>query len=234
MKRKGLTLAEILIVMTIMVVLGTLGATTLSKISSNQNHNFAKFKHTYATVTQIISILIDDKNLYPESSFENTDFVIFNDGTAYSGASKFKDAFAENLNILEEDVEINEEDTAFYTTYTDSNSNEKLDDDEIPTTVSVDSITCFTNNNGVTYCPPETKVLNDSDKDAKLKLGHIFLRVHISSKLDKANSIYFKIGSDGRIEIPVRIENMFDCASEEFIKRNKFLHCEILSKLDEL
>ncbi|MBQ4646475.1 MAG: hypothetical protein IJB79_03920 [Candidatus Gastranaerophilales bacterium] len=221
MKKNALTLAETIVALTMVAALSIIGLNTFR--SNIPDGDLIRFKHTYGTVSTLISQMMENKDIYPDSrGFSNTDSVtIRKTGITYGGATKFQTAFKEKINILEDNVIINESNMPIY--------EEKVGSDII--TRSANSLSCFTNNSGVTFCPPQTSSTSG-------RLRKIYLRVHVNDNFDISNAIYFVIHANGKIEFPTRIQNKFDCMLKEYDanrkKQNSYYQCSIISALDSL
>lgn len=114
MKRfKGFTLSELMIAL---AVLGILVAVVTPAIMRNRpNKNKMMVKKTFYTTEQIVSSLINDEALYPDSrdlcvgenagckwGFDDEDEAVF-EGEKYSGGTKFYELFKSRLNVKQED-----------------------------------------------------------------------------------------------------------------------------------
>lgn len=103
-KRKGFTLAELMVCLAIISVIATLLMPAINKLRPNKSK--VMFKKAYYLTERIVSELVNDEESYPfvedRVGFDNVDEVEFNDVT-YSGASKFCQLFALKLNTLSGD-----------------------------------------------------------------------------------------------------------------------------------
>ena len=219
MKLKAITLVEIIIAMTILTALSVIALPALRQ--NSPDNEITKFRHVYGVMSNVIANMISDKAIYPDNyGFANTNTITMrNTGAQYGGPTKFKKVFKENFNVLEEDIEIQETKVPLYEVGPISGVG--------ATSITVaNKLECFTNNSGVTYCPPETPIFNGVQI-----LKNLFIRVHINDKYEIDHAIYFKVASDGKIEFPYKIDNKFNCTLPEY---NKYMQCRVISMLDEL
>ena len=217
MKQKAITLVEIIVAMTVLTALSLIALPAIKH--NSEDAELMKFRHVYGTVSAVVSELIDNKALYPEGGFANTDSVTMrNTGRQFGGTTKFKNAFKEKFNVLEDDITINESNMPIYDMVNNSTN--------ITTTTKTSSLECFTNNTGTFFCPPNTP-----NPTGTSTLKNIYLRVHVTEKHTAKDAIYFAIATDGKIEFPYKIEGKFDCTKQEY---NKHSQCKVISMLDEL
>ena len=221
MKKKAMTLAEIIIAMTLITSLSIIGITTFK--STIPDTDMVKFKHVYGNISSIISQILANRDLYPSSSgFQDTSSVtIRKTGKTYSGTTKFQSAFREKINILEDDIVINEKNIPLY------EDGGKL--------ITANKTTCFTSNSGITFCPPET----GKNGQAATRLRKIYLRVHVSDNFGEDSAIYFAIHANGKIDFPSSIPDKFNCMTNsgsktEREKLNKIYQCAVLASLEKL
>ena len=103
MKNKAFTLAETLIVLSIIGVLATVMLSAMSKMSPDKTK--MKFKKAYQTVERTVGELVNDENLYPydpdKIGFQNISEVTWpGSSEKYSGETKFKNLFKRKLNTI--------------------------------------------------------------------------------------------------------------------------------------
>ena len=92
MKIKAVTLVEIIVAMTVLTALSLIALPAIKY--NTQDAELIKFRHAYGTVTTVIGELIDNKALYPEGGFANTDLATMrNTGRQFGGTNKIKNAF---------------------------------------------------------------------------------------------------------------------------------------------
>ncbi len=103
-RRKGFTLAEMMVCLTIISIIATLLMPAISRLRPNKSK--VMFKKTYYLTERIVSELVNDEESYPfvedRVGFDNVDEVEFN-GITYSGINKFCQLFALKLNTLSGD-----------------------------------------------------------------------------------------------------------------------------------
>ena len=102
MKNKAFTLAETLIVTSIIGVIATIMLNSMSKLAPDKEKML--YKKAYQTVEKTVGELVNDESLYPydlnKLGFINTAAAkLPGENTSYSGATKFRSLFAEKLNI---------------------------------------------------------------------------------------------------------------------------------------
>ena len=104
MKNKAFTLAETLIVISIIGILATVMLSVMSKMSPDKEKMM--FKKAYQTVERTVGELVNDEELYPYNpdaiGFRNTESVTW-PGTndTYTGNTKFCKLFKRKLNATE-------------------------------------------------------------------------------------------------------------------------------------
>ena len=105
MKNKAFTLAEVLIVISIIGVLATVMLSAISKMAPDKEK--MRFKKAYSTIERTVGELVNDEDLYPydpnKIGFKNTDTVTWPGSTSesFTGNSKFRNLFLRKLNIIE-------------------------------------------------------------------------------------------------------------------------------------
>lgn len=213
MKKRAMTMAEIIVAMTLITGLSVIAINSFK--AGVPDSDMIKFKHTYGTIASLISQILENRDLYPDTNgFANTTSVTMRKtGKTYSGSTKFQNAFKEKINILEDNIIISESDIPFYERRTSSGIS----------LTKGKSISCFKNNSGITFCPPTTSTNNTLTK--------IYLRVHVNENTDIQNAIYFVIHANGKIDFPIRIENKFDCSQKSY---NNYYQCAVIASLDSM
>lgn len=213
MKKQAMTMAEIIIAMTLITALSVIAINTFK--AGIPDSDMIKFKHTYGTIASLISQVLENRDLYPDANgFANTTSVTMRKtGKTYAGSTKFRDAFKEKINILEDNITISETSIPLYEQKVSGGT--KL--------VTAKSVDCFKNNSGVTFCPPTTPENNSLHK--------IYLRVHVNENTDIQNAIYFIIHANGKIEFPTSIDGKFNCLDKSF---NNYYQCAVIASLDSM
>ncbi len=98
-KKDGFTLAEVLIALSIVGVVAIIMIGSLGKIKPNQEK--AMFRKAYYTVERVVSELLNDEELYPDSTdLTDTSEVTYREET-YSGKLKFCELFQAKVNVAE-------------------------------------------------------------------------------------------------------------------------------------
>lgn len=102
--KKGFTLAETLITLTLIAVLATITLPIIKRYSPNKPHLL--FRKVYYTASNIISELVNDYEIYPEIAggvgyLANTETIPYQGGN-YGGDTKFCELFLSRLNTIEE------------------------------------------------------------------------------------------------------------------------------------
>ncbi len=105
MKNKAFTMAEIMIVLTLIGVLTTIMLSSMSRLSPDRKKII--FKKAYQTIERTVAELVNDESLYPYDStsigFKNTEKITWpGSNEEYSGGNKFINLFKRKLNIIDE------------------------------------------------------------------------------------------------------------------------------------
>ena len=111
MKNKAFTMAEIMIVLTLIGVLTTVMLSSMSRLSPDRKKII--FKKAYQTIERTVAELVNDESLYPYDStkvgFKNTEKITWpGSDVEYSGGSKFIKLFKRKLNIIDNYENTNE------------------------------------------------------------------------------------------------------------------------------
>lgn len=105
---KGFTLAELMVCLAIISVIATLLMPAINNLRPNKSK--VMFKKAYYLAERIVSEMVNDEDLYPfvedKVGFDNTAQITIN-GVNYGGDNKFCRLFAQKLNTLENNAEIN-------------------------------------------------------------------------------------------------------------------------------
>ena len=99
MKKRGFTLAEVLITLTVLGILIAITIPVINQLTPNKQK--IMFKKAYEVCERVVEELINEEGLYPDDTLGfiyTTDAVTYN-GSLYSGTTKFCELFAEKLNI---------------------------------------------------------------------------------------------------------------------------------------
>ena len=101
MKNKGFTLAEVLVVLSVIGILATVSLGVLSKMTPDKTK--IKFRKAHQIVERTVAELINDEHLYPYNpnsiGFRNTDPVTWpGSEEIFSGNTKFCELFKRKLN----------------------------------------------------------------------------------------------------------------------------------------
>ena len=102
-KKRGFTIAEMLVTIGIISFLAVILIPALEKTKPNQEH--LMFRKAYYLITNIVSEIVNDPDLYPEPEddenfyLSNTVEVNYHDET-YGGNTKFCEIFSSKLNTI--------------------------------------------------------------------------------------------------------------------------------------
>ena len=235
MKKQSMTLIEIIIGISLMTVLAAISINVMHSFVSKDT-DIIKFKHVYATVSEVIYELKNDASMYPAGYFANIQERSYTGETKkYGGETKFLRLFKSKFNIFKNDVKINfSNDIPYILVRNAIDNKEKY--------ITKKELNCFLDNKGVLYCPPVTTFTN------KETLLSIYLPVYInkinitdnpidstgnrSVGLDKA--IFFEIEKNGKINIPTVVSNndkyIINCYDPEY---NEYNHCKAIEKMQD-
>lgn len=208
-KIKAVNLAELIIAMGLVSVLGVIGINTL-KIFVKNDTDIAKFKNVLGTVSLAISQMSNDVVMYPDmNGFKNTSTQYYpNDPDhTFKGTTKFRRLFRRKFNINNTDIFSNILDnknnfsSPIYVEYS-KDVNPSYTKAENITFEKLKDLECYSDNKGITYCPPRTTSKSD----------YIYLLVFLNSinqnkpeTYDIAKAVYFKIRYDGKLSVPPQI-----------------------------
>ena len=228
MKKFAMSTLEVLIALSLIAAATVLGMNTLH-IYINKDTDIVKFKHAFATFSEVIVSLKADTCMYPNiKGFAYTDVPdnCINKNDSFNNKNKFKKLFSSKFNILENNVELSLSSQVPVIKYENSSNSGlyKINN----------KIKCFVENKGFMFCPPET-VLGSNEK-----LLSIYVPVYIN-KIDLDNSktwdinkaIFIEVAKNGKLEIPPVIEYypnraIIDCTKKEY---NNYSHCKVLDKM---
>jgi len=245
MRKYAMTLAEILIAMTLIVLLTVVCINTLH-VNVGQDTDIMKFRHAYGSVSKVVYELKNDVTMYPDTVSGFADLSAkqyYNDPVVYSGEDKFKNLFKSKFNVYKTlNIKIN------------SNTSESLKipatrnktDDSDYTYKTLDGsdkqkIECFLDNKGFMFCPPIISDSLDTLKEIKIYVPVYINKIDSSSAnslaastgIDKA--IFIEIDKKGQIDIPPVIQNgseaIIDCHLEE---QNSYNHCRVINKIADM
>lgn len=199
MRKKALTLAEIMIAMSMMGVLAVIAAKTIS--TSMPNEVILKYKHIYAAVTTAVKNIVENPVLYPTSDLSDiNNATYFNTGKTYTGNKKFYLSFMEQFNVLSSQT---------------SQYNLPLYVLSGQTTNAGGKAQCFTENRGVTFC---------MQKEFPSNLDSFFITIYMESAekfSETSNQQYYsaafvQVSKDGNISMPVKVvasgQTLVDCS----------------------
>lgn len=98
-KRQGFTLAEVLVVMAVLGVLGVILIPSLTTLRPNQE--MVMLKKAYYLTSRTVNELINDDDFYPDEDkgFNDDTTEAKYHGAVYSGETKFCNLFAARLNL---------------------------------------------------------------------------------------------------------------------------------------
>lgn len=243
MKKTATTLMELLTAMVLMVALTVVSITSL-RVFVAKDTDIVKFKHLYGSVSAAVYELINDIIMYPSGGFANTTATHYYEETKeYGGKDKFKKLFKSKFNIFHNNIDIDfgvDVPLAYKKTTITSDPQKETFEFTVSKKVS-----CFIENKGFTYCPPETPEYYHKNKTIE-QLESIYLPVFVSkidtktvdsikksATLDKA--IFIKIDNDGKIEIPLIVKNnkneVINCTKRSF---NSYSHCKVIEKMEDM
>ncbi len=235
MKKQSMSLIEIIIGISLMTILAAISINVMHSLTSKDT-DIIKFKHVYATVSEVIYELKNDASMYPAGGFANLQERSYTgEVKKYGGAAKFSRLFKSKFNIFKNDVKISfSTDIPYILVYNKTDKKDKY--------ITKKELNCFLDNKGVLYCPPVTSFTN------KEKLLSIYIPVYInkikissdsivstnnrSTGLDKA--IFFEIEKNGKINIPTVISNndkyIINCYDSNY---NEYNHCKAIEKMQD-
>ncbi len=235
MKKLSMTLIEIIIGISLMTILAAISINVMHSFVSKDT-DIIKFKHVYATVSEVIYELKNDTSMYPAGGFAYTQDRSYTGETKkYGGEAKFSRLFKSKFNIFKNDIKINFSDEIPYILV--HNQIDKKDK-----YITKKRLNCFLDNKGILYCPPVTAFTN------KETLLSIYVPVYInkinisgnlinstdnrSVGLNKA--IFFEIEKNGKINIPTVISNndkyLINCYDSNY---NEYNHCKAIEKMQD-
>ena len=223
MKKNALTVLEILIAMSLMVVASYISISTL-KVYINKDTDIVKFKHAFGSLSEVIYDLKNDTCAYPmTNSFQDT--VIHpgcdNMNDSYTASNKFKKLFTSKFNVLKNNIDITLDSAIPIIKYMDSSNTEYYETNT--------KIKCFIENKGFMFCPPEINLTSPN------KLKAIYIPVYVN-KIDTDNSkttdiekaMIVEVDYSGKIEIPAIVGSVIDCTNKAY---NNYNHCKALDKM---
>lgn len=225
MKKYAMSIAEILIAMTFISILSVVAMNGL-RVFINRDTDVTKFKHAFATISEIVYQMKNDTYMYPNAiGFADTNSHTYTDtNKTYGGGSKFRRLFASKFNIMEKDKKITLDVSVPLVKYKNASNN------EVYTTSN--KLNCFIENKGFMYCPPDTTENGT--------LVSIYLPVYINKISDNDNvstgitkTIFVQIHKNGKLDIPPIIQNssstkIIDCTNKNY---NDYNHCKILATM---
>lgn len=241
MKKNAMSLAEILLAMTIMGVLTIISIRTL-KVNIGTDTNVMKFKHAYATFSQVIYELRNDAAMYPDLSngFANTEKRTYpmetkKDGEgnlkSYEGETKFKELFKSKFSIFQNNINIGFDKSIPLAEYEDNSGNIEHTKEK--------TISCFMENKGFVYCPPDF-----TETYSSKKLSAIYVPLYVnkidlnqSKTTDMTKIVFIKVYKTGKIELPIKVpdkgtsEVIIDCSD---VRMNSYNHCKSITKARDL
>ena len=199
--KKGFTLVEILLALSVLGFLFVMTITNISNIAPDPNK--ARFKKGYADIESVIYNLSTNDAIYPnDEGFKNTAQVIFKNTGETIGfdgpTAKFREAFKSSITVVKDKINCN-----LY-----------------PGTTSTTG--CFMSESGVVYGIPDTDfemtgVVKDSDI-GNLAPITIYTRFTENQSVDKYAFIV-GVRADGKLKILYTV----DCDEED--AKNKYLQC---------
>lgn len=207
--------------MSLVSILGVIGINTL-KIFVKNDTDIAKFKNVIGAVSQAISQMTNDLIMYPDmEGFQSltTRYYPDNASVKFGGEDKFRKLFRRKFNIKETEIFANIKKGDFsspiYVEYSQDIERNTSDKQNI-VFEKLSKLQCFSDNKGITFCPPETTKNTD----------FIYVLVFLNTiKLDKPETysknkaVYFKIRYDGKISVPPQIPSnnkggfLIDCVN---------------------
>ena len=212
MRKTAFTLAELLIAMSVMGILGLIAINTLP-IFIKEDSDLIKYKQVLGTVSEVVYRLKNDDAMYPNMS----GFADISEGhyvgetKTYSGPSKFRKLFKSKFNVFEDNIKFNDSNIGNVPAFEYYNEGDKKD--IRVQSVDFSELHCYTDNKSITYCLPDTVggILNA-----------LYIRVYLNSinpddktTYDNSRAIYFKILKTGKIMVPPIIPsadgNIIDC-----------------------
>ena len=196
------------------------------RVVVSRDTDIVKFKHLYGTLSAVVYELINDTVMYPDASglAYTTSKTYFDTQKTYGGKEKFKKLFKSKFNIYQDNIQIKPGgDIPLYT-------------DKISKQCAYSTtITCFTDNKGFTYCPPDTPEYIRGVRE----LETIYLPVFVS-KVDTKNLtkyanikkvVFVEIGRNGKIDVPPVVKNLVDCHKQAY---NEYNHCKVIDKMEDM
>ena len=230
MKKEAYTIIEILITMVIIAVTAILAMNSI-RVYLNRDTDIIKFKHAFATLSNVIGDLKKDTVMYPKSTgfADMTAKKYPNENITYSGAEKFKQLFTSRFNILEGNINIKFDNNVPLIKYTTESTEDYT---------SSKTINCFMENKGLVFCPPSTQVPVNNGF-----ISSIYIPMYIN-KIEPSNSttteldkvIFIEVTNTGKIEIPPIVEyqknkTIIDCTNKNY---NNYSQCKVLDKLTDV
>lgn len=203
-----MTVLEVLIAISIMAVISALGMNVL-RVHMGRDTDITKFKHAFATLSEVVYSLKNDASMYPTSkgfadmskytSYANNENAS-DSGKEYAGSAKFKKLFTSKFNVLERDVSVDfgTKTSVPLIRYEDTDENEHFK--------NAKKIKCFIENKGFMFCPPETDITSSDS------LTYIYVPMYVS-KIDINDNdtmgikkaVFVEISNTGKIEIPALV-----------------------------
>ena len=229
MKKLAMSALEVLIAMSLMIAATVLGMNILH-IYINKDTDVAKFKHAFASLSEVIYAIKNDSFMYTNTYYfaDLSPHNYLGENITYGGEDKFKKLFTSKFNVLEKDVEVQFDKDVPLIKYTDKDGKEAYKTSK--------KITCFIENKGFMFCPPKTTFGEDE------KLEAIYIPVYIN-KIDNTSSskgidkaIFVEVGVKGKIEILPDIKSdsdtkVLDCTEKKY---NDYNHCKVLDKMMDM
>ena len=214
--KKGFTLVEILLALSVLGFLFVMTITNISNIAPDPNK--ARFKKGYADMESVIYSLITNDIIYPnDEGFKNTSQVIFKNTGETIGfdgpAAKFREAFKSTITVVKD----------------------KIDCELYPGMSS--STGCFMSESGVVYGIPDTDfesvgIIKDADV-GNLTPVTIYTRHTDSQSVDKYAFIV-GVRADGKLKILYTVDceatngkgEYMQCNSVDYIKSETIKHMD--------
>ena len=244
MKKYAMTLAELLIAMTLIGVLALLTVKSL-KIFIKDDTNVYKFRPVLASVSEAIYQMIDDTTMYPtKNGLAYTERGQYeDDDKVYEGETKFRKLFKSKFNVLNNEIKFADNSVGMVPLYRyksasdeDKGKNKSKTEDDDKGKIKAGNFSdlhCFTENKGITYC------LSDTPKTG---LTEIYIRVYLNTidkdkepTFDNKKAVYFVVSKTGKISVPPKITNgkdvLFDCYYSAF---KDYTQCRVRNRVTEI
>ena len=234
MKKFGLTLIEVLVAISLITVLSGIICRNLGYFLKGDTNLF-KFKQVLGTVSEVVNRLSNEH--YYGYDFSDTRSVNYIN-KVFEGKNKFRKLFKTyfNVNITKAKTEqiFGNNSIGKVPIYSCSVENSNGDKEEKITAVDFSELDCFTDNKSITYCMGDTPV--PPPEQPPCSNLHIFLRVYLNpiikddvSTFENKKALYFKIASNGKIEIPPTISNgqdkIINCRTRRNEGFNEYTQC---------